>query len=382
MVKLGDVFDIGRGGSPRPIEAYLTDAPNGVNWIMISDTQENSKYIENTKKKIKVEGVKKSRYVHEGDFLLTNSMSFGHPYILKTAGCIHDGWLVLSPKKDNISNDFLYHLLSSDVLKREMLKNAKGAVVKNLNKEIVASLSFPLPPLEEQKRIAAILDKAHSIRQKRQKNLENADTLIKSVFLDMFGDPVTNPKGWEIMSLHQLGEVNRGISKHRPRNASFLLGGKYPLIQTGEVANANIFITDYSATYSEEGLKQSKMWPIGTLCITIAANIAKTAILKIEACFPDSIVGFSANKKTNELFIHFWFSFFQKILEEQAPESAQKNINLAILRELQVICPPIALQNKFAEIVTKIEAQKAKQQEHLHEADQAFKALQQQFFGL
>src|SRR5690349_8394425 len=97
LVALGDVFEIGRGGSPRPIDAFLTGDPEGVNWIMISDASEGSKYITQTKKRIRPEGAKRSRTVKPGDFLLTNSMSFGRPYIMRTSGCIHDGWLVLSP---------------------------------------------------------------------------------------------------------------------------------------------------------------------------------------------------------------------------------------------------------------------------------------------
>lgn len=148
-----------------------------------------------------------------------------------------------------------------------------------------------------------------------------------------------------------MGEFGRGVSKHRPRNDIKLLGGKYPLIQTGDVANAGLYITSYSSTYSELGLKQSKMWDKGTLCITIAANIAKTAILEFDACFPDSVVGFIANERTNNIFVHYWFSFFQAILESQAPESAQKNINLKILSELKVIVPEKRKQDQFASFV-------------------------------
>ena len=164
----------------------------------------------------------------------------------------------------------------------------------------------------------------------------------------MFGDPVSNSYDLPEATLPDLGKFGRGVSKHRPRNDIKLLGGKYPLIQTGDVANAGLYITSYSNTYSELGLKQSKMWDKGTLCITIAANIAKTAILEFDACFPDSVVGFTANERTNNIFIHYWFSFFQAILESQAPESAQKNINLKILSELKVIVPEKKKQDEFA----------------------------------
>ncbi|MGI6501655.1 MAG: restriction endonuclease subunit S [Anaerostipes sp.] len=174
----------------------------------------------------------------------------------------------------------------------------------------------------------------------------------------MFGDPVSNPKGLIEKTLPELGEFGRGVSKHRPRNEESLLGGPYPLIQTGDVANSSLYITEYHSTYSELGLQQSKMWDAGTLCITIAANIAKTAILRFNACFPDSVVGFNANKNTNNVFVHYWFSFFQDILESQAPESAQKNINLKILSELKVISPDIQGQNQFADFVTQVDKSK------------------------
>ena len=125
------------------------------------------------------------------------------------------------------------------------------------------------------------------------------EDFLRSAFLEMFGDPVTNPKGWPLIKFSEIGELDRGKSQHRPRNAPELLGGPYPLIQTGDVANSGGYIRSYKSTYSEIGLKQSRMWPKGTLCITIAANIAKTGILTFDACFPDSVVGFSPNKKTN-----------------------------------------------------------------------------------
>ena len=185
----------------------------------------------------------------------------------------------------------------------------------------------------------------------RQQELQKLDEFIKARFVELFGDPVSNSYGLPEATLPDLGEFGRGVSKHRPRNDIKLLGGKYPLIQTGDVANAGLYITSYSSTYSELGLKQSKMWDKGTLCITIAANIAKTAILEFDACFPDSVVGFIANERTNNIFVHYWFSFFQAILESQAPESAQKNINLKILSELKVIVPEKRKQDQFASFV-------------------------------
>ena len=147
------VAEIARGGSPRPIKEYLTDATDGVNWIKIGDTEKDSKYITSVKEKIKQSGVSKSRMVHKGDFLLTNSMSFGRPYITQVDGCIHDGWLVISLIEQSYRQDFFYYLLSSGYAYSQFANRVAGAVVQNLNSEKVAISLFPLPPYKEQKRI-------------------------------------------------------------------------------------------------------------------------------------------------------------------------------------------------------------------------------------
>lgn len=157
-IKLGSVCVIARGGSPRPIKEYITTASDGINWIKIGDTEKNGKYISSTAEKIKPSGVSKSRMVHAGDFLLTNSMSFGRPYILKVDGCIHDGWLVISQSKEVFDQDFLYWLLSSYYAYIQFSEKVSGAVVKNLNSDKVANSVFPLPPLAEQKRIVAKIE--------------------------------------------------------------------------------------------------------------------------------------------------------------------------------------------------------------------------------
>ena len=158
-VRLGNVCTIARGGSPRPIKDYITSTKNSINWIKISDADIGGKYINSAKEKIKQEGVAKSRIVHKGDFLLTNSMSFGRPYILNIDGCIHDGWLVLSDYKTTLDVDFFYHILSSPFYYYQFCGQVSGAVVKNLNSDKVANSLFPLPPFAEQHRIVERIEK-------------------------------------------------------------------------------------------------------------------------------------------------------------------------------------------------------------------------------
>ena len=152
--KFCNICDIARGGSPRPIEKYITNDADGINWIKIGDTEKGGKYIYSTKEKIKREGISKSRYVKTGDFLLTNSMSFGRPYILKIDGCIHDGWLVINDNFRVFDQDFLYYLLSSNVMYQLLSIAAKGSTVKNLKSDTVKIVIMPVPPKNEQILIA------------------------------------------------------------------------------------------------------------------------------------------------------------------------------------------------------------------------------------
>ena len=185
--KLGTVNEIARGGSPRPIKDYLTNDASGINWIKIGDTTKDGKYIDSVKERIRPEGVKKSRMVHKGDFLLTNSMSFGRPYILNVDGCIHDGWLVISPIGEAYMSDFLYYLLSSSFAFEQFTNVASGGVVTNLNSDKVADTKFPLPPLAEQKRIVVEIERWFALIdqiEQSQSDLQNTIRQTKSKILD------------------------------------------------------------------------------------------------------------------------------------------------------------------------------------------------------
>lgn len=290
------------------------------------------------------------------------------------------GFCVLRPDPTQLDSRYLYYWVSAPPFVREMTRRATGQSYPAVSDRIIKASVMPLPNLEEQIRIAVILNMADNIRRKRAEVLRLADDFLKSVFLDMFGDPVLNPRNWPTDTFGSVGELDRGRSRHRPRNAPELLDGPYPLVQTGDIANAGGYIRGYTQTYSEIGLAQSKMWPAGTLCITIAANIAKTAILALDACFPDSVVGFRPNGRVRTEYIQYWLSFLQKIIEDNAPESAQKNINLAILRSLSVPIPLIDLQDRFVDIVGRTESMKGHLGTSHEECDKLFGSLVQRAF--
>ena len=188
--KLGEVCRIERGGSPRPIKAFITDDPNGLNWIKIGDTDPQGKYIYSTKEKIKREGLKKSRWVEEDEFLLSNSMSFGRPYILKTNGCIHDGWLVLRDYQKSLFIDYFYYMLLSSIVQKQFKMKAQGSTVSNLNTDRVSSVKISYPSLSVQHAIVSHLDSLSSTIRKleelQQKTIAECDALKQAMLREVF----------------------------------------------------------------------------------------------------------------------------------------------------------------------------------------------------
>jgi type I restriction enzyme S subunit len=320
--------------------------------------------------------------VRDGDVLLTIVGTIGRAAVVNKwrPAVFQRSVAVLRPKKDVLHNRFLFHVTQSSQFQTQLARatnqsSQAGVYLGKLGKTLI-----PLPHVAEQRRIAAILDRADEMRAKRHATLAQIDNLPQAIFLDLFGDPVVNKRSWPLQKLGDVGTLDRGVSKHRPRNAPELLGGSHPLVQTGEVANCDGYIRTHAGTYSDIGLRQSKMWPAGTLCITIAANIAKTGILTFNACFPDSVVGFLAKNPATVEFVRTWLSFLQKSLEDKAPESAQKNINLAILRELKIPFPSLQLQEEFARRVAAVEKLKAAHRASLAQFNALFASLQHRAF--
>ena len=352
--KLGDVFEIGSGGTPSKThpEYYGGDIP----WVKTGDLK--SEYLYEVEDFITEEGLNNSSAkMYESDTVLIAmyGATIGATSILNFPACTNQACAAFK-KSEEILPEYLYFFLRSK--KEKFVNDGVGGTQPNISAGYLKKVQIEVRSLDEQSEIINVLDKVNRIIDERTKELAALDDLIKARFVEMFGDPVCNSHDLPEATLPELGEFGRGVSKHRPRNDSNLLGGRYPLIQTGDVATSELYITSYTNTYSELGLKQSKMWKKGTLCITIAATIAKTAILAFDACFPDSVVGFIANEKTNNVFVHYWFTFFQSILEAQAPESAQKNINLKILSELKIIVPKKELQDEFVTFVNQVNKSK------------------------
>ncbi|WP_426092892.1 restriction endonuclease subunit S [Flavobacterium sp. DSR3-2] len=265
--------------------------------------------------------------------------------------------------KENLNSKFLYYFCLGFNFK----KLDKSTTIPSLSKGDLLSIELPIPPLDTQNLIVSKIEELFSDLDKGIEDLKTAQQQLKiyrqSVLKWAFEGKLTNkkvkegelPKGWKKVNLKEVCEVKRGKSKNRPRNAPELYGGNYPFIQTGDIRKANGgYIRKYSQTYSEIGLAQSKLWPKGTLCLTIAANIGETAILNFDACFPDSIVGLLSKEEVlfNKYLNYFFISFKQK-LEELAPATAQKNINVDILEKVNL---PLASFEEQQSIVQEIES--------------------------
>lgn len=318
------------------------------------------------------------KIAYPNDILISVRAPVGPVNICTTESCIGRGLSAIRVNKKSYY-EFVYYYLKENG--SQIAKLGVGSTFLAITQKDLAAIKIPLFLIETQIRIAKLLSEVEELIEERKKSIDLLDDLLKSKFHEMFGNPVKNEKKWEEKTLSDLGTLDRGVSKHRPRNAPELLGGIYPLIQTGDVANSGLYIESYKQTYSKLGVAQSKLWDKGTLLITIAANIAKTGILKFDACFPDSIVGFIPNhKKTNSIYIHFVFQFFQQILEKNAPQAAQKNINLSILRNLNIPVPSIEMQNRFVEIVQKVEALKKNYKESLSKLENLYGSLSQRVF--
>jgi type I restriction enzyme S subunit len=186
---------------------------------------------------------------------------------------------------------------------------------------------------------------------------------------------------WQAVKLDELGFVGRGKSRHRPRNADFLYGGRYPFFQTGDIKAANCYLTEYSQTYSDEGLAQSKLWEPGTLCITIAANIAESAILGIEGCFPDSVVGFVADPaKADVRFIKYYMEILKLQMQSASRGTTQDNLSLDKLLSFNFLVPPLSTQQRIAGILSAYDELIENSQRRIKILDSMARALYREWF--
>ena len=375
--KIGDVCIVERGGSPRPIDQYITNDANGINWIKIGDTSE-SMYITETAQKIKPEGMKKSRYVQPGDFLLSNSMSFGRPYILKTDGCIHDGWLVLRDKNSFFDKRFLYYYLSAKPTYEKFKMIAVGGVVNNLNSEMVRKISVPVPCKAEQIEIANLLDIVNRIILKRKQTLQKLDELVKARFVELFGDCKS------MVSMNELCSIITDGTHQPPRFQESGIPFIFVSNLVGNVVtyNAEKFISE--DTYAE--LYKRTPIEIGDLLLSTVGSYGHPAVVTEDRkfLFQRHIAYLKPrHNMVNSFYLHsaLLAPDGQRQIEEKVKGIAQKTLNLSEIKKIVVPLPTIEEQNQFEKFVNQTDKSKVAVQKSLDEAQLLFDSLMQQYFG-
>jgi type I restriction enzyme S subunit len=268
------------------------------------------------------------------------------------------GYFVLRPRA-GIDHRFIFYSLFTDEFLNQMESLQKGASYPAVTDGEVRAQLIPVPPPDEQHRIVGILDEAFdeiaAARANAEKNLQNARALFESYLRTVFAQ---RGEGWLEKRLTDVAKVfARGKSRHRPRNAPKLYGGRYPFVQTGDISNANHRLTSYSQTYSEVGLAQSKLWPRGTVCIAIVgATVGETAILDFDACIPDSVIGIVADEHFADYeFIEYLLQSFKSFLKEKGKGTARDNINLGTFENQSFPFPNLKMQKLIVSTLNELD---------------------------
>lgn len=370
-----DLCRTGSGGTPsRKHQEYFDGT---IPWVKSGELHQ--RVIKTTDEYISKLGLQKSsaKMVPRGALLVAMyGATVGAVSQLGIDAATNQAICFLLPDESKLDPHFFYYALKNKV--PEWLSKRSGGAQPNISQCVIKKTKITIPSLQEQKRIAAILDKANAIRRKRQRALELADEFLRSVFLDMFGDPVTNPKGWDVVTLSSIATIERGKFTARPRNDPQFYTGKYPFIQTGSITNADTYVSFHSQTLNEQGLTVSKLFPTGTIAITIAANIGDTGILTYPMCFPDSVIGIQPHNTNETIFLEYLLRFHKKVLYQGANSVAQKNINLQYIKPIKIIRPDNNRIAHFTKVAGKVWATK----DHLkkQQSESFFASLQQKAF--
>jgi len=336
-------------------------------------------YITETAQKIKPEGMKKSRYVEPGDFLLSNSMSFGRPYILKIDGCIHDGWLVLKDKDEIFDKRFLYYYLSSKATYQKFKHMAVGGVVNNLNSEMVRKIDVPVPSKDEQMDTADLLDKICNIISLRKRELNCLDDLIRARFIELFGDLKSNNKGWKIVNFKECADIDTNMIHE------FEGYEEYPHIGIDSIEKETGRLVGYR-TIAEDGVISGKYLFSSAHIIysKIRPNLNKVAMPDFDGlCSADAYPILVKKGICNREYFGYTLrsQYFLDYILALSNRTNLPKVNKSQVEGFLLPLPPIAVQDQFAAFVHQVAKSKAAVQKALDQTQQLFDSLMQEYFG-
>ena len=336
--KLGEIATVLRGASPRPIKKYITNDSDGVNWIKIGDVPVGSKYITQSEEKITKEGAEKSRYVRKGDFILSNSMSFGRPYILAIDGCIHDGWLSISNFKDVFLSDYLYYLLSSSAIQQEMKKRASfGGAVQNLNADIVKALVLPVPPIEVQNEIVRILDDYTENVVELQNQLALEITARQRQYTFYRNKLLTYDSKTRIMPLKDVAEIERGT---RVVRSQLTEAGLYPVFQNA--------LTPMGYYDKANRLENNTF----LICAGAAGQIGYS---DVDFWAADDCYTFKCYEKLENRYLFHVLKNSQHRIDAQVRRASIPRISREAVGNIRIPIPPLDVQNRIVNVLDNFE---------------------------
>ena len=319
----------------------------------------------------------------KNDLLISGVGTIGVPYVISDEKKFYfkDGNVIWLKNKGVFDASYMYYLYKTVFVDNQIHSMSAGTTVDTYTIINAKNTIIPLPPLSEQQRIVERIEELFTkLDEAKERLQEVADSFAvrkAAILHKAFTGELTkqwrrengvSDESWEEKKLGEVGVLKRGRSKHRPRNDERLFGGIYPFIQTGDVANADMFIEKHSQTLSDFGMQQSKLFVKNTICITIAANIGKVAILSYDSCFPDSVVGLTTDEKNSYKYVYYYLSTQQKELESKAPATAQKNINLKVLNDLDIPLPTLPEQHEIVRLIDDLLARERAAQQAAEQA--------------
>jgi len=377
--RLGDIAEETEYGLTESAEEY---DPNKPRYIRTQDFDDFGGLKENSRASLSREKAKDG-ILEEGDMLFARSGSVGaslgktYLYDSNDGDCCFGGYSIRHQLQNvGLNHKYISKYTLSDQYWNWVRRRAKTTAQSNINTGEYGSLLLPIPPLSEQRKIATVLYTIDQAIKKTEEIIRQIETtgkgLRQTLFSEGYYDHETEsygtlgqvPSDWEKTRLYKIADVSRGKFTHRPRNDPAFYDGEYPFIQTGEVVDAVGELSEYSQTLNEKGRGVSKEFAPGTIIITIAGNIGDTAVATFPVYFPDSLVGITPNEDVDGCFLEHYLRYRQDFLNRLSTKTTQKNLNLTLLRPIEVVKPSLEEQKKIAEALTSVDNQMKREKQY------------------
>ena len=390
---LGKLSEVVRGGSPRPIDGYLTNAADGLSWLKIGDVDKEAKFVTKTAEKVRPEALSKTRVVHPGDLILSNSMSFGRPYILRIKTCIHDGWIAITRIAEETERDFLYYLISAPSSQSYFLDNAAGSGVQNLNADIIKELKVCFPSRSEQQKIAECLSSVDALMTAQARKVAALKTHKKGLMQQLFPrEGETQPRlrfsefhtagEWEEKRLEDLAKRGSGHTPSKSNPEYYNGGIKWVSLADSKRLDKGP-ISSTSIEISEKGIQNSSavVHPAGSVLISRDAGVGKSAVMSEPMAVSQHFIAWTCNpRQLSNWFLYHLLQTAKPLFERAATGSTIKTIGLQFFIDLAFRVPDLVEQQRIASCLTSLAALITAETQKLDALKTHKKGLMQQLF--